>query len=84
MNNLFGFGGPRRMQMPPPQRPMMTANQGMSPTGQMSAPLQSPQMNPAQMAIRQQIAQQMAPQPAMGGNQPTMGIPRMPGRPMSY
>lgn len=86
MNNLFGFGGPQRMQMPlQPRR--LTANQGMSPTGQMSAPLQAPQMNPAQMAIRQQIAQQMAPQPSM---QPPMqqqgmvGLPRMPGRPMSY
>lgn len=60
-----------RMQLgPQPSRPMMTANQGMSPTGQMSAPLTaSPMQGPPGIPPVQPnygaIAQQMTPQPRM-------------------
>jgi hypothetical protein len=77
-----------RMQLgPQAPRPMMTANQGMSPTGQLSQP---PQMSAPLTASPMQgqpaippvqpnygaIAQQMTPRTGM------VGIPRLAGGPM--
>lgn len=73
-----------RMQLgPQPPRPMMTANQGMSPTGQISAPLTASPMQgqpaiPPTQPNYGAIAQQMTPRTGM------VGIPRLAGGQMGY
>lgn len=76
-----------RMQLgPQPPRPMMTANQGMSPTGQMTpqmstpltaSPMQGQSGIPPTQPNYGAIASQMTPQPRMN-------IPRLAGGPMGY
>jgi hypothetical protein len=76
-----------RMQLRPQQPPMMTAAQGMSPAGQMSAPLTAspmqgqpgiPPMQPNYGAIARQMT------PPMQTAQPNVQLPRQMSRGMAY